>query len=756
MGVPVALAGAAAGARRQPRVRGAFVTLAAVAGAAPVAVLLLPDLPPPRAALAVGLAAAIGSLVRSLLTPAAPVATHRPDDAQAHAEPGPDLSPAPVAAEPPAPVGAVVGADPVPVVPKPVWDDYRVLFESHPTPMWVVDDESLRFLAVNEAVVQRYGYSREEFLALTVRDVTPAGDIDRLIQTSGDAAAPADTLPWRHRTSSGVLLSTDVLACRLPVGDRPVRLIVAGDWTNMRRAQEELRDREAFLRSLLAHIPCGVFWKDRASIYLGCNEQVARDRGLTSPGEVVGLTDCELSPAPEEADDGRAKDWQVLGSGAALHNTEEVRTGRDGVKSTLLVSRVPMKDESGEVIGVLGVYKDITDRKRLEDQLRQSQKMEAIGRLAGGVAHDFNNLLTIIIGNAHLVRALPPGDEGLPALMDDIHEAADRAAVLTRQLLTFGRKQQAKLEVIDLNDTLTAISGLLRRLIGEPIKVRATLSPTPVRIRADKSQIEQVVMNLAVNARDAMPRGGTLSLTTAEVTAPGAGGTPPARFARLTVTDTGEGMTEEIKAKIFEPFFTTKEVGKGTGLGLATVYGIVEQAGGTVEVDSTPRVGTTFRIQFPCCEAAAAPQAHASHSSLPAVKTGTGRSVLLVEDEEGIRRLARSTLLGQGYNVIDAERGEVALELLARVRGIDLLITDLVMPGMDGRELATRVRALRPEVGVVFISGYAPDNRKFADLPGALLLPKPFTPEDLAKVALRVLRRGRGGHEPGEVHVRVG
>jgi two-component system cell cycle sensor histidine kinase/response regulator CckA len=325
--------------------------------------------------------------------------------------------------------------------------------------------------------------------------------------------------------------------------------------------------------------------------------------------------------------------------------------------------------------------------------------------------------------------------------VDDIQAAAERASGLTRQLLSFSRKQPTRPEVIDLSDTVGGLAGLLGRLLGERVTVRTEFAPRPVWVRADRGQLEQVVMNLAVNAKDAMPGGGTLTLTTSEAPAPAATG---GRSAVLGISDTGCGMTDEVKARIFEPFFTTKEIGKGTGLGLATVYGIVEQAGGVIEVESAPGVGTTFRIRLPLSEVAAS----ASAVALPALgreNGGRGRSVLLVEDEERIRKVARHTLEDHGYVVTEADKAEAALELLRPDRRFDLLVSDLVMPGLDGRELAARVRAMWPDVGVVFISGYVPDLRRLDDLPGALFLPKPFTPFDLARVVGRAVGRTKPG-----------
>jgi two-component system cell cycle sensor histidine kinase/response regulator CckA len=428
-------------------------------------------------------------------------------------------------------------------------------------------------------------------------------------------------------------------------------------------------------------------------------------------------------------------------------NVEETHTRQDGEKVAVLASRVPLRDVSGAVVGVLGVYQDVTDRKRLEEQLRQAQKMEAIGRLAGGIAHDFNNLLTIIVGNTHLLRELPPGAVDAPQLIDDIHDAADRAAALTRQLLTFSRRHPSRPEVVDLSEIVGGLAGLLRRLLGERISVRTQLASDPIRVRADRGQLEQVVMNLAVNARDAMPGGGTLTIMTSSVTTPAGPGSLVTRIARLTMSDSGVGMTDEVKARIFEPFFTTKDPSKGTGLGLATVYGIVEQAGGHIEVESAPGAGTTFRIGLPWCESLPRPSAILQQRNPLRGTSGQGRRVLLAEDEEGIRKLSRFTLEGQGYFVMEAEDAETAFGMISPDQPIDLLVTDLIMPGMDGRELATRVRGIHADIGVVFISGYVPDAHRLDGIPGALFLPKPFNPGDLVRMAERAVRRSLAAKE---------
>ncbi|MCS6866720.1 MAG: PAS domain S-box protein [Gemmataceae bacterium] len=626
--------------------------------------------------------------------------------------------------------GSIFRSDPVATANLP-----ELVFNAHPAPMWVFDTRSLRFLAVNDAVVIRYGYSRDELLNLTLREVVAAETTEWLLrELASETLLPGTVLTWPHRTKAGVLLPLEAIATPLADPNRQAWLVVGTDITERRRTEAALRQSEEHLRNILAHIPCGVFWKDRALIYLGCNDQFARDCGLSVAGEVVGRTDDDLTTCTDEVELSQSRDLQVIHNGTPLLNVEETRTRPDGMKATLLISRVPMLDTHQRVIGILGVYQDVTELKRLEIQFRQAQKMEAIGRLAGGVAHDFNNLLTIISGNIHLMQSVPSDDPEFPRLLEDVRDAAERAATLTRQLLTFSRKQPTRPEVCDLNAIITEFLSMLRRLIGDRARICTELHEQPIPVKVDRSQIEQVLLNLAVNAKDAMPQGGTITIaTTAEL-----GGE---RWAVLRVADTGCGMTEEVKKHLFEPFFTTKDVGKGTGLGLATVYGIVQKARGTIDVDSTVGVGTTFTIRLPWCDDPPKTSTTLPSSSVATRPNAAVRSILLVEDEERLRKMARFTLEGQGFCVFEADCAHTALQLLTPERSCDLLITDMVMPGMDGRALAAQVRTQRPEIGVVFISGFVPDQERLEGVPGALFLPKPFTPLDLVKTVERALRR---------------
>ncbi len=384
------------------------------------------------------------------------------------------------------------------------------------------------------------------------------------------------------------------------------------------------------------------------------------------------------------------------------------------------------------------------ERKRLEEQLRQAQKMEAIGHLAGGIAHDFNNLLTVIIGYTQLVWSSLPKSDPLRSELDQIKFAARRAATLTGQLLAFSRQQMLAPKVLDLNTVLINLEPLLRRLIGEDITLDITPDPALGPIKADPSQVEQVIMNLAVNGRDAMPRGGHLIIETKGVelnrqSLPAESSLQPGRYVLLTVRDTGHGMNAETQARIFEPFFTTKGPGKGTGLGLSTVYGIVMQSGGQIRVSSEPDNGTAFFIYFP----RVAEELGIADADLTQTADVRGtETILLVEDEEMIRGLARTIFHTHGYHLLEARDGQEALQIAEQhQRPIHLVITDMVMPGMGGRELGERLRASRPETKLLYMSGYTDDTiiRHGGLDPGLAFIQKPFTPEDLIRKVLEVL-----------------
>jgi len=408
----------------------------------------------------------------------------------------------------------------------------------------------------------------------------------------------------------------------------------------------------------------------------------------------------------------------------------------------------PVRDGSGEVINYVAVKRDVTKERRVEEQLRQAQKMEAVGRLAGGIAHDFNNLLTAIAGYSDLLLLHLPEGETAHREVLEIRKASDRAAALTRQLLAFSRQQVLQPKVLDLNQVVTNMEKMLHRLIGEDVELITTLAGDLGYVKADPGQIEQVIVNLAVNSRDAMPKGGKLILETTNVELDENYATrhepaKPGSYVMLAVTDSGCGMDEATMARLFEPFFTTKEVGKGTGLGLATVYGIVKQSGGYIWAYSEAGHGTTFKVYLPREEMVAEP---VKKEDTPLYSSEGEETVLVVEDEQMVRELVREILSRQGYDVLEAGRGTEALEVSERHKGpIHLLITDVVMPGMTGPELARRLTAHRPAMKVLFMSGYTDDAILHHGVlePGTEFLQKPFTARPLGGKVRQMLDASR-------------
>ncbi|MFY9552579.1 MAG: PAS domain S-box protein [Thermoanaerobaculia bacterium] len=493
---------------------------------------------------------------------------------------------------------------------------YRLLFESNPQPMWVFDEETFAFLAVNDAACHHYSYSREEFLGMTIRDIRPPEDVPALVrQIASESSQYHQSGVWRHRKKDGKIIEVEITSHPLNFESRSAQLVLATD---------------------------------------------------------------------------------------------------------------------------------VTESRRLESQLRQSQKMEAVGQLAGGVAHDFNNLLTAILGYAELLASRLGSDPASFEQLEEIRKAGERAASLTRQLLAFSRRQVLEPKVLGLNAIVHDIEKMLRRLIGDDIDLVATLDQSLAPVLADSGQIEQVILNLVVNSRDAMPDGGKVTIETANVELDEAyarqhATVRPGSYVMLAVSDTGVGMDAEVQSRVFEPFFTTKAKEKGTGLGLSTVYGIVKQSGGHIWVYSEPGRGTTFKVYLPRAEGTV------EASKGPALEIPRARAtetVLLVEDDASLRKLACTILTGLGYTVLETGRGAHALEIARKHSGpIHLVLTDVVMPEMSGSDLASQLRSARPDARLLFMSGYTDDAiiRHRVLEPGTAFLQKPFTPASLARKVREVL-----------------
>jgi two-component system cell cycle sensor histidine kinase/response regulator CckA len=504
------------------------------------------------------------------------------------------------------------------------------------------------------------------------------------------------------------------------------------------RAEEAWRGSQELLQSIIDNSLAVIYVKDLEGRFLLVNRRLEELLGVPKGG-LLGQTDYDLFPK-ETADAYRAVDQRALLAGTTVE-AEEVGPRGEDIRTYISI-KCPLRDRNGIPYAVCGISTDITERKRVEEQLRQSQKMEAIGRLAGGIAHDFNNLLTAINGYTLMALQRTNALQPLHDYLGEILKAGERAAGLTRQLLAYSRKQVLEPKVWNLNVIVSEMEPMLRRLIGEDIDLIVRLDPAIGLVKVDRGQVEQIILNLAVNAREAMPRGGSLTMETTNELDPKTPSLEPlvGPRARLSVSDTGTGMTPEVKARVFEPFFTTKDVGKGTGLGLSVVYGIVQQSGGTISVDSEPNVGTTFRIHFPhVIEKEIALEGR----TLDPPRSYDGReTVLLVEDEDLVRKFARYALEAQGYTVIEAAHGGEAYKLLEKRHGeIDLVITDVVMPEMGGRALAIWMRGQLPTVPVLFMSGYTEHASVHEGIveEGEHFLQKPFGPTDLGKKVREVL-----------------
>ncbi len=508
----------------------------------------------------------------------------------------------------------------------------------------------------------------------------------------------------------------------------------------IKRNEQALRRSEARYRSLVQSSVYGIYRSSLEGRFLDVNPALITMLGYQSGDEVLLLDpEKDVFANPEE----HAHLIEEFRRTGRLDGIEVKWKRSDGSTVTVRISgrAVSSADEPADVLEAIA--EDVTDRRALEDQFRQAQKMEAVGRLAGGVAHDFNNLLTVISGYAEVILAKLPVDNPLYEKGRAIQLAADRATTLTRQLLAFSRKQLLELKVVDVNAIVQDMERLLSPLIGENVELVTLLAPQAAHTRADAGQLEQVLMNLVVNAKDAMPGGGKLTIQTqiTEVDEKHRRGQQfirPGNYVTLSVSDTGMGMDKETQSRIFEPFFTTKEKGKGTGLGLSTVYGIVKQSAGYVIVQSEKGHGTTFHIYLPQVEGST------EQHSMPAPHPSLGgtETVLLVEDEESVRQLVRDTLLAKGYNVLEADGGEAGLAVATHHTGeIDLVITDVVMPGIGGRELVRQLAQSRPTTKVLYLSGYTEDAivSDGSIEKGTAFLQKPFSLQSLARKVREVL-----------------
>lgn len=622
---------------------------------------------------------------------------------------------------------------------------YRILYEDNPTMYFTLDAAGI-VLSVNRFGAEHLGYTVAELTGHSVLNVFYEEDKAAAQQFVQQCIVhPGQVFHWslRKLRKDGTLLWVEETARTVQgVNGAPVVLIVCEDITERKRTEQALSESHNLLNAIIEGTTDMTFAKDREGRYLMINSTGARLLGK-SVAEIIGQDDRTLF-SPEVSAELSEKDQIVLTTGES-QTYEETTTG--GLVRTFLTTKAVYRDSNGNINGIVGISRDITELKRLEEQFRQSQKMEAVGRLAGGVAHDFNNLLTVINGYSQLVFNRLPADDPNRLRLAEIQKAGERAANLTRQLLAFSRKQMLQPRVVNLNTLLTELLKLLQRLIGEDIELALAPADDLGWTKIDPGQFEQAIINLAVNARDAMPQGGQLTITTqnTELDAAYAERYPEVQagaYVCVTVSDTGLGMAEVTKARIFEPFFTTKDVGKGTGLGLAMVYGFVKQSGGHVDVFSEMGSGTTFNVYLPRTEETGA--VVKPTLDLRDIPKGT-ETILLVEDEEAVRNLIRSVLQAGGYTILEAHDGQQALDLIEQHRGpLHLLITDLVMPRLSGRQVADHLVVLRPNARVLFMSGYTEEavtRHKIREL-NVAFFQKPFDPISLAH-KVRELLDGR-------------
>ncbi|HUQ46384.1 MAG TPA: response regulator [Gemmatimonadaceae bacterium] len=613
-----------------------------------------------------------------------------------------------------------------------------------------------RILEANARALDLFGVALDALAGRALSEFATTESVARLdLQFARLRDEPRVTAELEFRHHSGRVASCVFSASRTSRREGDLVLAIIHDVTAIRDATDRVRKSEAQLAQAQQLSAVGSWEMDFATGTADWSAETFRILGVR-PG-TGGDLEAALMAMVDEAD--RAA---VAAAMAAMRRTGqplsiEFRVNRpDGAMRVLHARGEVVRDEGGAPQRMLGTIQDITQRRELEEQLNQSQKMEAVGQLAGGVAHDFNNLLTVITSySGILLHDLPPADPNR-ADIKEIEDAALRAAGLTRQLLAFSRRQVLQPQLVDTKALIEQLEKLLRRLVREDIHIVTSLAADAGSVYADPGQLEQVLVNLVVNARDAMPAGGSLTISTrrgqypSELTGSAEMEAVQGRCVVLEVTDTGTGMTPAVQARIFEPFFTTKGPTQGTGLGLSTVFGIVRQSGGDLEVHSTLGMGTTFRVYLPRRDGEATARA-SEEVRQQAPRTG-GETILVVEDDEALRAVACRILRRQGYDVVEATDGRQALELCATRTPIHLVLTDMVMPGMGGHELGRQIAAVHPELAVIFMSGYTADTtaREGIAHDGSSYLQKPFTPATLAAKVREVLdgrsvRAAKGG-----------
>ncbi len=613
---------------------------------------------------------------------------------------------------------------------------YRALFENNHAVMLVIDPVDGRIVDANPAASRFYGWSREELTTRSITDVNVLSEEEVRGEIQRARAGQRTFFRFRHRVATGEIRDVEVMSGEVLIQGRPLLYSIVHDVTSERIAEEALRLRSAALDAAAN----AIMITDGEGTIEWVNAAFSQLYGYSAE-EALGRNPRDLVKSGVQGPEFYEAMWRTLLSGDEWRgNITNRRKDGSHVEADLAIT--PIRNQSGEIEHYIAVKHDLTEWRAMERRLALSQKLESLGQLAGGVAHDFNNLLTVINGTLDLALRELPAQDSVSSDLREVRAAGERAAMLTRQLLAFSKRQVFRKEAVNLNALILDMSTMLRRLIGEDITVHTDLDEQPPFALADRSQIEQIIVNLIVNARDAMPTGGTLRIAT---TGPRPSASPspevdPAGhgFVRLSVSDTGEGMEPDVQAQIFDPFFTTKGPGRGTGLGLATIYGIVSQSGGEIHVNSAPGQGSTFDILLPVASETAAPSRAEERSHT----NGGSETILVVEDETAIRSLVARILGQEGYTGLAASNGREALELLARHgESVALLFTDVIMPGMSGPELFERARDLLPDVKVLYASGYTADtlHRHGVREESFHFLEKPYTPKGLAAAVRGVL-----------------